>query len=230
MMIDIHTHLSKDPSYADRMVEAEKAIGVDKFATFGAGPDDAWATNDQVLAAAEKYPDMIIPFAYVHLGKVTTAQITSLVKRGFKGFKCINPAKPYNDDSFMKIYARIAEHNVPVLFHTGIVGRFSDQSKYDVDTYRNKVIFLDRAARKFGTLNIVGAHLGNPDYGEAAMMMRWHPNLYFDLSGSSLKANPPEFFGKLFWWHAPETPGGKRVLGSYNNDPRGRGPWQKIVF
>ena len=91
MMIDMHTHMMGEPSYADRMVEAEKAIGVDKFVTFGAGPEGPWATQAQVLAAAERYPDMIIPFAYVPLGKVTVKEITACVRRGFKGFKCINP-------------------------------------------------------------------------------------------------------------------------------------------
>ena len=110
------------------MVEAEKAIGVDKFVTFGAGPEGPWATQTQVLAAAERYPDMIIPFAYVPLGKVTRKGNRRVVKRGFKGFKCINPTKPYNDDSFMKMYAKMEELGVPVYFHTGIVGRWGDQS------------------------------------------------------------------------------------------------------
>ena len=28
----------------------------------------------------------------------------------------------------------------------------------------------------------------------------------------------------------PESKGGKPVLGSYSNDPFGRGPWEKVVF
>jgi len=230
MMIDMHTHLKSDRAYADRLVEAEKAIGVDKFVTFPAGPDGDWASNATVLAAAEKYPGVIIPFAYVALGKAAPRDLAALVKRGFKGFKCINPLKPYNDDSFMPLYAKMEELGFPVLFHTGIVGRFGDSSKHDIDTYRHKVIFLDRAARRFPKLNIIGAHLGNPDYAEAAMLTRWHPNLYFDLSGSSLKAKKPEFFSELFWWRAPEKIDGKPVLGAYNVDPYGRGPWEKIVF
>ena len=33
---------------------------------------------------------------------------------------------------------------------------------------------------------IIGAHLGNPDYAWAGEIGRWNPNLYFDLSGSTL--------------------------------------------
>jgi hypothetical protein len=228
-MIDMHTHLKGTAGYAERMVEAEKAIGVHRFVTFAAGPGGDWATNAQILAAAEKHAE-IIPFAYVQLGKVTPRQLGDCVRQGFKGFKCINPSKPYNDDAFMPLYARMEELGVPVLFHTGIVGGFGNTRAYDIDTYRHKVIFLDRAVRKFTGLNVIGAHLGNPDYAEAAMLTRWHPNLYFDISGSTLKAKKPEFFSELFWWSAPPKRSGKPVLGTYNVDPFGRGPWEKIVF
>lgn len=230
MLIDMHTHLRKLPGYAERLVEASKSIGVHKFVTFGGGPDADWASNNEVLAVAERFPGTIIPFAYAALGKVTPRQLTAYVKQGFKGFKCMNPLKPYNDDAFMPLYAKMEELGVPVLFHTGIVGRFGDQRRFDIDSSRHKVIFLDRIARKFPGLTIIGAHLGNPDYADAAMMTRWHPNLYFDLSGSSLKAKKPQFFDELFWWRAPEPLAGRRVLGDYSTDPLARGPWDKIVF
>ncbi len=229
MMIDMHTHMRAGGDYAKRLVDAEKAIGVDRFVTFGAGPGGDWASNDEILKIAEQFPE-VIPFAYVPLGHVTPDGLTALAKRGMKGFKCINPTRPYNDDSFLPVYARMEELGLPVYFHTGIVGRFDAGRDLDIDTYRNKVIFLDRIVRRFPDLTVIAAHLGNPDYGEAGMMMRWHPNLYFDLSGSTLKKKKPPFFEELFWWHAPQPTGGKRVLGSYSNDPYGRGPWEKIVF
>ncbi len=236
MIIDAHTHITRDPAYADRLVEAERAIGVDKFVTFGAGPAGDWATNADVLAAAEKYPDTIIPFAYVTLGQVTPADIDAYAGQGFKGFKFINPTAPYNDIFFMRVYAKIEELGLPVYFHTGIVASLGNETGFDLDTSRHKVINLDRVARRFPKLTIFAAHLGNPDYGEAGMLTRWYPNLYFDLTGSTLKKKPPEFISQLLWWdEAPWRPEGKkpqkeRVLGVYNNDPQGRGPWEKIVF
>ena len=72
---------------------------------------------------------------------------------------------------------------------------------------------------------IIGAHLGNPDYAEAAEIARWSPNLYFALSGSSLikLSGNYEFFRSIFWWSgvvSPHTPPGapdafeKLVFGS----------------
>lgn len=235
MIIDAHTHLKSGDDYLIRLVDAELAIGADKFVTFAAGPGGSWATNDEVLAAAEKYPDMLLPFAYVALGQTTPRTIEDYARRGFAGFKCINPTRPYNDDFFMPVYSKMAEVGKPVYFHTGIVGNLGRETLFDVDTYRNKVIHLDRILRRYPQLPVLAAHLGNPDYGEAAMMTRWFPNLYCDLSGSTLKKKPPEFLRELLWWG--ESPGrgeadaGKEVvLGTYSNDPYGRGPWEKIVF
>ncbi len=241
MMIDAHTHLKSptaDATYLDRMVEAERAIGVEKFVTFGAGPAGDWASNDEVLAAAEKHPDTVIPFAYVTLGQVTPGEIEDHVKRGFKGFKFINPTAPYGEVFYMRVYAKLEELGVPAYFHTGIVASLGDERGWDLDTYRHKVIHLDRVLRRFPNLVVFAAHLGNPDYGEAGMLTRWYPNLYFDLSGSTLKKKRPEFLRELLWWdESPQRARGEKVekkgglvLGTYNNDPLGRGPWEKIVF
>ncbi len=242
MFIDAHTHLKSreaDATYLERMVGAERAIGVEKFVTFGAGPAGEWASNDEVLAAAEKYPEAVIPFAYVTLGQVTPKDIEDCVRRGFKGFKFINPTAPYSDIFYMRVYAKLEELGVPAYFHTGIVASLGDERGFDLDTYRHKVIHLDRILRRFPGLVVFAAHLGNPDYGEAGMLTRWYPNLYFDLSGSTLKKKGQEFFRELLWWsESPERASdgkaakkkGGLVLGTYNNDPLGRGPWEKIVF
>jgi len=52
------------------------------------------------------------------------------------------------------------------------------------------------------------------------MAARWNPNLYFDLSGSTLKKKTPEFLGNLLWW-TPQT---------RYRDPEGRYAWEKILF
>lgn len=83
-----------------------------------------------------------------------------------------------------------------------------------------KPIYLDTIARISPKLTIIGAHLGNPWYEEATMAARWNPNLYFDLTGSTLKKKTPEFFGSLLWW-TPKT---------RYRDPEGRYAWEKILF
>src|SRR5437879_13343318 len=47
-------------------------------------------------------------------------------------------------------------------------------------------IHLEEIARRFPKITLVGAHCGNPEYEWAAEIARWNPNVFFDLSGSTL--------------------------------------------
>ncbi len=106
------------------------------------------------------------------------------------------------------------------------LGEFSGPSiPADISVDRMRPTMLDNIARRFPKLTVIGAHLGNPDYAWAAEIARWNPNLYFDLSGSSLikKQNDYTFFKSIFWWSgvvSPHTPAGgpdafeKLVFGS----------------
>ena len=64
---------------------------------------------------------------------------------------------------------------------------------YFVDSNYMRPIYLDTMARLFPAWKIHGAHLGNPWYEEASMSCRWNPNLYFDLTGSTLKKKNRSF-------------------------------------
>jgi predicted TIM-barrel fold metal-dependent hydrolase len=71
-------------------------------------------------------------------------------------------------------------------------------------------------------MRLQGAHLGNPWYDEAAEATRWAPNLYFDLTGSSLlkKKDDLAFFKKVLWWEGP----------SRHSSPRSVYAFEKLVF
>jgi hypothetical protein len=100
-----------------------------------------------------------------------------------------------------------------LLFHTGAVARQNPAQPADISFDRMRAARLDLIARRWPNTIIIGAHLGNPDYAEAAEIGRWDPNLYFDLSGSSLikKRDDYGFFRSIFWWSgviSPHTPSG----------------------
>ena len=111
---------------------------------------------------------------------------------------------------------------MPTYFHLGIVARNEAESPDRVDCNLMRPIYLDTIARAFPKLQVLGAHLGNPWYEEATMSCRWNPNLYFDLSGSTLKKKKPAFLGELLWW-------GGSTYSTYA-DTLGRSAWEKIVF
>ncbi|HUV08117.1 MAG TPA: amidohydrolase family protein [Spirochaetia bacterium] len=221
MVIDTHVHLMKEPGYREELIRTVRKLGIDRIVLFSAWPGDQWATNEQVMEAHVKYPDIVIPFYFFRLGTEKPAAVDKAHRDGYRGLKILNPTANYNDESFFPVWERCEELGLVVLFHTGIVARSPEQVRFDIDTSRMKVIYLDRIARKFQKMTMFVAHLGNPDYGEACMMCRWHANMYFDLSGSTLKKKKPKFFQEMLWW------GEQKIR---YRDEFGRGPWEKILF
>lgn len=215
-IIDMHNHLMGQS--ADEMAEEYGRLGVVKAVLLGLPEWRAPGDNADCLAAGRKYPDLFVPFVGVEMDAARPEDIARFREQGFAGVKFIAPKKPYNDASYFPLYEEACRLGMPVLFHLGIVA--NTEGWRDCDSNLMRPIHLDHIARSLPELKIVGAHLGNPWYEEATMSCRWNPNLFFDLSGSTLKKKRPRFLGKLLWW-TPET--------AYKS-PDGSFAWQKIVF
>ena len=91
----------------------------------------------------------------------------------------------------------------------------------DINNNRMKPIYLDTIARKFPQIKIIGAHFGNPWYDETGMVARWNGNIWFDLSGSTLKKLSSRRIRELLWWDKP---------GNYYQGHLGKHPFDKILF
>jgi uncharacterized protein len=82
--------------------------------------------NDEVLAAAQANPDVLIPFGSVdpHKGKLGVRQARELIAAGVKGFKFHPNTQAFwpNDETFYPMYEVIAEAGLIALFHTGTTG------------------------------------------------------------------------------------------------------------
>jgi predicted TIM-barrel fold metal-dependent hydrolase len=215
MIIDFHVHVNAgDRKCITNLLKADDKFGIDKSVIFC--PDNAFT-----MKAAKAHKDRLVPFGWVGWGAEDPKKIDELAAEGFRGIKVIYPAFPYNDPRLDPYYSKAQEHGLPLLMHTGIVSRSNpDVPNWMVDTSRMKVILLDAPCRKFPKLTIVAAHLGNPDHEEGGMMARWHPNFYFDLSGSSLLHRSHEFFRTLFWWE-------KETRFSKRNSWK---PFEKMLF
>jgi len=63
----------------------------------------------------------------------------------------------------------------------------------------------------------------------AAEIVRWNPNVFFDLSGSSLTKMHSRLadFRKIFWWSATQWHSAERSAKTPNNDPSA---FIKLVF
>src|SRR4029079_17972929 len=152
----------------------------------------------------------IIGFGDIRLDDPSVlSQIETFHAAGFRGLGAItSQLKHYDDRSYWPIYERAERYGMILLFHTGIVNRTKPEVPSDISVDRMRATTLDGIARRFPKITVIGAHLGNPDYAWAAEIARWNPNLYFDLSGSTLikKQEDYAFFRTLFWWSGVSSP------------------------
>lgn len=220
-IIDAHIHYNGDPAFLDKLTA--KLDSVDGMALLITAPKDL-AT---VTAFIKQHPNRLKCLGELRLDDPTAVSLVDLFhEAGCPGLgEITSPLRNYDDRSYWPIYERAEQYGMLMLFHTGIVNRMHPEIPTDISVDRMRPTTLDAIARRFPKLTIIGAHLGNPDYAWAAEIARWHPNLYFDLSGSSLikKDDDPAFWKTIFWWSGavnPHTPPGapnaftKLVFGS----------------
>lgn len=214
MIIDIHAHLpAGEPDFPERLVDRMAEAGIDRICLFSAGALLGHAGNDEVLAAARRFPDRILPFALVELGGDRPEQVDRYVEAGFRGFKITDPRSAYDDPAYWPLYDRMERSGMPLLAHTGILMRFPHPQARIVSSDWMRPIRLDAVLRSFPGLNVIGAHLGAPWHEEASMMARLHPNYFVDLTGAwwgGWRVNKgPDFFRYHFFWE---------------------GAWDKVLF
>ena len=157
-----------------------------------------------VLDAARQHATEIIPFGSVDLDAPDVVkQVEELHAMGYRGLGELEfVKKPYNDPSYFPVYELANRYGWIVVFHTGIVLRRKFDEPEDVASGRMRPIYLEEIARRFPKITVLGAHCGNPEYEWAAEIARWNPNVFFDLSGSTLTKMQARLadFQRIFWW------------------------------
>ncbi len=218
-LVDAHMHHNGDRAFLEKLVA--KLDSVDGVAFLLTRPKDI----EQVNQFIAQHPNRLIGFGDL---KLDDPDALALVDRfhaaGFRGLGEISsPLKNYDDRSYWPIYERAEKYGMILVFHTGIVMRPDPSVPTDVSVDRMRPITLDAVVRRFPKLTVIGAHLGNPDYAWAAEIARWNPNLYFDLSGSSLikKQDDYTFFKSIFWWSGVQGP---------HTPKSGASAFEKLVF
>jgi hypothetical protein len=179
--------------------------------------------------AMRDYPEVFVPYGYVDLDDANAVrEVETFLKNGFVGMKFHSPQKDYDDPGYFQVY-RLCEHfRMHMLFHTGVTSRRISDTPRLQSASRMRPMFLDTLARVCPKTTLQGAHLGNPWYEEAAEAARWNPNLYFDITGSTLlkfiKLGRLERMSDILWWASDEAVENPHTLKG------GPGAWEHIVF
>jgi uncharacterized protein len=183
--------------------------------------------NRRILAdAAQRYPAEIVPIGFLDLdAKDVLQQVKEFHELGYRGLGELEFVKrSYTDPAYLPVYELANGYGWTILFHTGIVLRRKFDEPEDVASYRMRAFHLEEIGRRFPRLTVIGAHCGNPEYEWAAEVARWNPNIFFDLSGSTLHKMSDRLseFRRIFWWSGTDE--GTKTPG---NDPSA---FSKLVF
>ena len=193
-IINVHGHLRHDQDIVARIALWRKC-NVRKFCVLclpsrrQGKAQGQYFTNEDLLPWLKRYPDLLVGMGAVNLGKVPDRPeaIDRLKEAGFTGLKFIEAYYPYNHELYFPLYERAQELGMPILFHTGWLSPAEDGSDgdYGIDSNNYRPYLLDKIARAFPKLKMIGAHLGLPHAEEALQMISVYPNVYYDFSGGS---------------------------------------------
>jgi predicted TIM-barrel fold metal-dependent hydrolase len=169
--------------------------GVDVGGTRGARPGAV--SNDEMLEAAERNSDVLIPFVMVDPWRddAGVSEAKRLIEAGARGFKFHPPSQGFyaNDQRMYPLYEVIAAAKLPALFHTGqtAVGQGAGAGGGIRLKYGNP-IYLDDVAVDFPDMPIIMAHPSFPWQDEALAIALHKAQVFIDLSGWSPKYFPPQ--------------------------------------
>jgi uncharacterized protein len=225
-IVDMHVHFDeKNPDFISDFLRLSDRLNLTACVL------TPFPYRKVVADAAKQHPEQIIPFGSVDLDAPDVVkQVEELRAMGYRGLGELEfVKKPYNDPSYSPVYELANRYGWIVLFHTGIVLRRKFDEPEDVASGRMRPIYLEEIARRFPKITVLGAHCGNPEYEWAAEIARWNPNVFFDLSGSTLTKMQGRLadFQRVFWWSSTEWHSAEWKIKTPDNDPSA---FIKIVF
>jgi predicted TIM-barrel fold metal-dependent hydrolase len=222
-ILDSHIHCGGDEAWVEEMVAVYRPRGA--MACVLTWIEDLELMVDAIAA----HPDVFIGYGRVRLDDpAAVRQIETFKKNGFVGMKFHSPRENFDHPAYFQAYRLCEEYGMVMLFHTGISSRREFESPTWGSSARMRPMYLDTICRQFPRAVVQGAHLGNPWYEEAAEAARWNPNLYFDVTGSTLpkliKLGRLDRLSEILWWSAEEGEENPHTLKG------GPGAWEHIVF
>ncbi len=124
----------------------------------------------------------------------------AVIKLGLRGLKLDAALQDFDPDDpkVFEVYAAASSLGIPVLVHTGM--SWAPQTPLE----RGHPLLMEKAIRRFPSLNFVLAHFGWPWVWEAAALALKYPNAYLDTS-CLYYDSPKEFYQFVFTKQIPTT-------------------------
>jgi predicted TIM-barrel fold metal-dependent hydrolase len=217
--IDTHVHIEPEPSGTAAEAAAKKYFGESgashkredlaeyyrsrKIGCIVFSVDESLTgrpqvPNREVIEFAQQNSDFMLAFASVNplRGQDAINEARSLIRAGgVRGFKLHPPLMEFapNDRRVYPFYEVMAEHKLPVIFHTGHSGIGTGmRGGGGVRLKYGNPMDIDDVAVDFPDMPIILAHPGFPWQDEQISICLHKPQVYIDLSGWSPKYFPPQ--------------------------------------
>jgi uncharacterized protein len=207
-VIDAHQHFSPDVRYFEWLVPTYRKHNAMACV-------NGWRREyTAIVAGAKKHPDVVIPYGRINPDDAgAAAEVDYFGENGARGIKLHSPQQDWDNERYFPIYERIERRGMMALFHTGIT---------TLGMARMRPSFIHTISVKFPELYILGAHLGNPWYAEAAEVARLRPKVYWDVTGSTLIKTEKNLkvFKEYLWWEGPTN----------HSSPQAVHAFEKILF
>jgi len=154
-------------------------------------------SSEDIVAAAAKYDDVVVPFASVdpHDGASAVARLRDLAAAGARGLKLHPSLQAFapNDPAHYPLYEAAVELDLPMIVHSGQTGIGAGlPGGRGIKLRYADPMLLDDVAADFPLLTIVLAHPSVPWHDAAISMATHKANVYIDLSGWSPRYFPPQ--------------------------------------
>jgi uncharacterized protein len=218
-VINCHAHFH-DAEEVERSRPLWDSLGYVKVCMSGIG-----GHNNDVRQLMARYPGYILGFYHFNLDDEKADGVARARARGFTGLKFLGARYPYSEERYFPVYRRAEELGMPALFHTGVLDfGFAPPGFRQEHPQPSTLITI---ANRFPAFRLLGAHLGT-QWPIDAVTALGEPNIWFDISGGTLRYYPAAWFRWLFERvernQIDQTPRidpelvGKLVFGSDNPD------------
>lgn len=186
-------------------VDAMKNGGVQKaLISAWYGPNGALISNEDVLGATLKYPDLFVGIASCDLRNPVEAVKTLrryVSEHSFKGLRIVQWLweLPCTHPLYYPLYAACVELGVPVCLQVGLTGPLRSSES-------GRPLHIERIALDFPDLKIVCGHIGYPWHAEMIAFATKFPNVFIDTSAYKPNRYPSELVSYM------KTNGKRKVM------------------
>jgi uncharacterized protein len=190
MVIDCHTHLDDDGA-ADKLLRSMDEAGINASIVIAETLPGDLSNAAQVLEAVNR-SDRLWAIVNCVFSKAVelkyVEELTQLLQQErVVGLKFYLGYEEYsaNDERLHQLYAYCEKHDVPIMFHTGVL----EAGSTGLLEYSHP-LQVDRVATRFPNLTIVMAHMGNPWLIDCAAVLAKNENVYADMSAFFAENRP----------------------------------------